>query len=195
MKEQNYESQLGAASASSRFWMVAFFVTLIITLLLSVTLLSRKETVQTVLITPGMSQPFTLTDGRFSNSYVEQASTWFLAMTLNYTPKTYEYQMNTFLKYVDPSYFSRLRTALIKERDDILQQRRSSTFFPQTVDIRGGEALITGVRKVTVGNIEATHEQQFWWIKLNQRQDGLVSVADLREITDADAKVFRERVI
>ncbi len=190
MKHTKYIGELGGANFDKKLLMVALIASLLVNLGLTASLLTKKDIFTTTFIPPELNQAFTLTDGNYSNAYVEQVSTWFLAQTLNYTPASFEYQMNTFLKHVDPALFSKLRQTLLVEFDDIKKQRRSSTFFTQKVRVKGLSALITGVRQIKVGSTEASLDKEHWYIQLTKRRDGLVTLADFKQVSETDANSF-----
>lgn len=190
MRHDHYLSQLGGATFEKKTWMLATFILLFINMGLTATLMLKKNTVQTTFLPPDLHQPFTLDDGIYSNAYIEQISTWFISQTLNYTPSSYEYQLDTFLKHVDPDLFSKLRLTLLQEFEDIKKQRRSSTFFPQKVHVRGLLAIVTGIRQIKVGNTDASMEQEHWYIQLTKRSDGLVTLAEFKQVSELDIKHF-----
>ncbi len=191
MKTDQYMSRMAGATYDKRAWMLAFFFALIAIMSLSVALMFKKNSVQTVFLVPEINQAFTLKDGQYSPAYVEQVATWFLAQTLNYHPSSYKYQMSTFLKHVDPELFGRLRQSLLEEYEEIQKQRRSSTIFIQDVVIKGLSVMVTGVREIRIGATEASSEQEHWYLRLTQRQDGLVTLADIKQV---DPKTYKEFV-
>ncbi len=190
MKHDHYISELGGAKWDKRSWMAAFFISLIINAGLTAAILLKKEIIQTTFLPPEINQPFTFNNGTYSDSYVRQVSTWFLSQTLIYTPSSFEYQMTTFLKHVDPELFSKLRQTLLQEFGDIKKQRRSSIFFTQKIRVKGLSAVITGIRQIKIGNTDATIEQEHWYVNLVKRSDGLVSLLDFKKVSEADALAF-----
>ena len=190
MQHDRYLSLLAGTTFEKKSWMLLAFLSLLVNLGLTTGLLLKKNTIQTTFIPPALHQPFTLNDGHYSNAYVEQLSTWFISQTLIYTPASFENQMTTFLKHVDPDLFSKLRQTLLLEYEAIKKQNRSSTFFVQKVRVRGLDAVVSGVRQIKVGMTEASLEQEHWHVKLTQRQDGLVTLADFKKVTESDAKAF-----
>jgi len=192
MREDAHIGLLGQVSQQRRFWMLAAGTSLLVNLLLAVSLMTSKHTVQTVFIPPQLDRPFELRDGQFNNAYVEQVATWFLSMALNYTPASFKYQMITFSRHIDPELYGEMRKVLKGQLDEIMRQNRSSTFFIQKVRIRGLTALVTGIRRVRIGATEATEEQQHWMVKLSERRDGLVTLADFKQVDAAAVKRFME---
>ncbi len=190
MQHDRYLSLLAGTTFEKKSWMILAFLSLLVNLGLTTGLLLKKNTIQTTFIPPALHQPFTLNDGNYSNAYVEQLSTWFISQTLIYTPASFEYQMTTFLKHVDPDLFSKLRQTLLLEFEAIKKQNRSSTFFVQKVRVRGLSAVVSGVRQIKVGMTEASLEQEHWYVKLTQRQDGLVTLADVKKVSESDARAF-----
>ena len=190
MKPDHYISHVSGASYDKRAWMLAFFLSLIAVMALSAALIFKKNTVQTVFLIPEINKAFTLSNGQYSPAYVEQVSTWFLSQTLNYHPSSYKYQMDTFLKHIDPELFGHLRQTLLQEYEDIQKQRRSSTIFIQDVVIKGLSAMITGVHEVRIGATEASSEQEHWYLRLTQRSDGLVTLADIKKVGEKEYKEF-----
>ena len=190
MKHDTYLSQLGGAAFDKKAWMVAALLSIVINVGLTSALLLKKNTVQTTFLPPELHQPFNLNDGIYSDAYIEQIATWFISQTLNYTPASFEYQLETFLKHVDPELFSVLRQTLLQEFEDIKKQQRSSTFFTQRVHVRGLLAIVSGVRQIKVGNTDASLEQEHWYIKLTKRTDGLVTLAEFKQVSESDIKVF-----
>lgn len=192
MDHKNYLGELGGARFDKKAWMVAFFISLFIIVGLTVALITKKDTSQTTFIPPGLSQPFKIVNGQYSTPYVEQVATWFISLALSYTPSSFEYQMNTFLKHIDPDLFSQLRQTLLEEFEDIKTQRRSSTFFVQRVVIRDLRAIVTGVRQIKIATTDASLEQEYWYVRLTQRQDGLITLAEFKEVMKQDVKAFTE---
>ncbi len=190
MKTDHYVSELGGAKWDKRSWMLAFFISLLINAGLTAGLLLKKENIQTTFLPPNIDQPFTLNNGTYSDSYVRQVSTWFISQTLIYTPASFEYQMTTFLKHVDPELFSKLRQTLLQEFEDIKKQRRSSIFFTQKIRVKGLTAVVTGIRQIKIGTTDATVEQEHWFVKLVKRTDGLVSLSEFRKVPESEAINF-----
>ncbi len=190
MKPEHYMSRVAGATYDKRAWMLAFFFALIAVMSLSAALIFKKNSVQTIFLIPEINKAFTLSDGRYSPAYVEQVTTWFLSQTLNYHPSSYKYQMDTFLKHIDPALFGSLRQTLLQEFEDIQKQNRSSIFFIQDVVIKGLSAMITGVHEVRIGATEASSEQEHWYLRLTQRSDGLVTLADIKKVGPKEHKEF-----
>jgi len=190
MKHDKYLSALNGSVYQRNAWMIALFISLIVNAGLTAALLLKKQSISTTFLPPVINQPFKLTDGRYSNSYIEQVATWFLAQTLNYTPSSYKYQMNTFLKHIDPELYGSLRQTLLEEFEDIKRQNRSSTFFVQKVRVKGMTAVVTGVRHIRIGSTDASSELEHWRLSFTQRLDGLVSLAKFDSISQRDANQF-----
>jgi len=189
----NHNKYLGALNGSvfqRNAWMIAFFISLLINVGLTAGLLLKKQSISATFLPPMISQPFQLVDGRYTNSYIEQVATWFLAQTLNYTPSSYKYQMNTFLKHIDPELYGTLRQTLLEEFEDIKRQNRSSTFFVQKVRVKGMSAVVTGVRHIRIGSTDASSEQENWLLVFTQRLDGLVSLAKFEPVSQRKANEF-----
>lgn len=190
MNPDQYLSELGGVKRDKTAWMAAFFISLFINAGLTAGFLLKKEIIQTTFLPPEINQPFTLHNGVYSESYVTQVSTWFLSQTLIYTPSSYEYQMTTFLKHVDPELFSKLRQTLLQEFEDIKKQRRSSVFFTQKIRVKGLSAVITGLRQIKIGSTDATIKQEHWYVNLVKRSDGLVSLLEFKEVPESYALTF-----
>ena len=190
MDHRKYMSELSGTVHEKRAWALAFFVSLLINAGLTAGILLTKNTIQTTFIPPNLHQAFTLNDEVYSNEYVEQVATWFISQTLIYTPESFKYQMSTFLKHVDPTLFTKLRQTLLQELEDIKKQRRSSTFFTQKVRVKGLSAVVTGVRQIKIGSTDASIGQEHWHVKLTKRADGLVTLADFKEVSEVDAANF-----
>ncbi len=191
MKHDKHIGELKGLSSDKKVWMIAALLSLLVNIGLVSGLLSTKHTVQTTFIPPELNNPFTYTNGVYSKEYVEQVSTWFLSLVLNYTPASFKYQMMTFSKHIDPALFSKMRETLSDELKDIIKQNRSSTFFVQRVSILGLNAMVTGVRSITIGKTTATEEIEHWYIKLTKRKDGLVTLADFKKMSKDDVIAFK----
>ncbi|NNE63255.1 MAG: hypothetical protein HKN34_04160 [Gammaproteobacteria bacterium] len=190
MKHQKHLSELSGSISQRNAWMLAFFISLLINGALATGLLLKKQSVTTTFIPPVINQPFKLTDGRYSNAYVEQVSTWFISQTLNYSPASYEYQIDTFSKHVSPELYGKLRQTLLEEFEAIKKQNRSSSFFVRKVRVKGMEAIVSGVRKILIGNTNASTKEEHWRIRLDQRHDGLVTLAGIDIVSAGDANLF-----
>jgi hypothetical protein len=65
-----------------------------------------------------------------------------------------------------------------------------STFFTQKVRVKGLSAIVTGVRQIKIGSTDASISQEHWHVKLTKRADGLVTLADFKEVSEVDAANF-----
>jgi len=190
MQRIKHTNELSGARHEKRIFIALLSMSILTNVGLMAGLLTKKDTHSATFIPPELDRPFTLTESGYSNAYVEQVSTWFLAQTLNYTPASFEYQMNTFLKHVDPDLFTQLRGTLLEEYQSIQKQRRSSTFFPQEVVIKGLSAIVTGTRQIKIGSTNASLNKEHWFVKLTKRHDGYVTLSDFKQVSDADAAGF-----
>jgi type IV conjugative transfer system protein TraE len=195
MKHDKHISERQGLVREKQIWMIATILSLVINVGLVIGLLAKKHTIQTTFLPPEINNPFTYTNGQYSREYVEQVSTWFLTLVLNYTPASFKYQMLTFSKHIDPALYSKMREILSNELKDIIKQSRSSTFFIQRVSIVGLNAMVTGIRSITVGKTTATEEIENWYVKLSKRSDGLVTLADFKKMSNADVIAFRKGAI
>ncbi len=190
MQRAKHTNELSGARHEKRIFIALLTMSIITNVGLVAGLLTKKDTHSVSFIPPELNRPFTLTESGYSNAYVEQVATWFLAQTLNYTPASFEYQMNTFLKHVDPDLFTQLRGTLLEEYQSIQKQRRSSTFYPQEVQIKGLTAIVTGSRQIKIGSTNASLDKEHWFVKLTKRHDGYVTLSDFKQVSDSDAANF-----
>ena len=192
MKHDKHIGELKGLTRDKQVLVTVIMLSLILNVGLVASLLTQKHTVQTTFIPPELNTPFTYTNRVYSKEYVEQVSTWFLTLVLNYTPASFKYQMLTFSKHIDPALYSKMREVLSDELKDIIKQSRSSTFFIQRVSIAGLSAMVTGVRSITIGKTKATEEIEHWYVKLSKRRDGLVTLADFKKMSKADVIAFKQ---
>ena len=190
MKQDQYLSQLSGARFDKKIWMVAALISIVINAGLTAGLLIKKNTVQTILVPPEISKPFSMTDGNFNNAYIEQVSSWFVTLMLNYTPASFKYQMITFSKYIDPSLYAEIQKNLRQQLDDIQKQNRTSTFFIQKIHTRGLSAIIEGLREIKIGDTVATHELEYWYVKFNKHPDGQIALLKFKQVKKSDLAQF-----
>lgn len=137
------------------------------------------------LLPPEVDRPFSIHGNNYSKDYIEQMSTWFVSQVLTYTPATFEYQKNTFLKYADPEYYGALNATLTKDAEYIKQQQVTSSFFPKEFKARGMMGTVTGTLITYVGQHKVAEKDTTWQIKYRPLEPtGRIAVTDFREIKD-----------
>lgn len=99
-----------------------------------------------IIVPPYLTRPFTVTEKGVSPEYTEQLAVFLAAFATSFTPSNITYNITTLLKYVDPSAYSTVRTALLAQKTKVETQGLIQSFYPEkavcyeknnTVDIIG----------------------------------------------------------
>lgn len=70
-----------------------------------------------------------------SDSYLKEMASYVCYLRLNYSPANVGNQFNAFLKLVDSSVFGEMQKALYMVKDDVIQHKVSSSFYPDKVEV------------------------------------------------------------
>jgi len=106
-----------------------------------------------ILIPPNVEKTFWVSSQNVSPQYLSEMTTFFASMRLNITAGNAAIQRDIILRYTDPTYYSALKSELVKESDRVIDQHISMAFFPVNVkvDSKHFKSIIEGDIKSFVG--------------------------------------------
>jgi conjugal transfer pilus assembly protein TraE len=146
--------------------------------------LSNRERI--VLVPPTIEHSFWVSSNDVSPEYLAEMSTFFAYLRLNVTPESVDEERALLLRYVDPKYYSELNNRLIRERDRIMREHISSSFYPVNieVDTKALTVRITGDLISSVGSTVLSPERLTYLVKYHYDQ-GRLWVSEFEEVNHA----------
>jgi conjugal transfer pilus assembly protein TraE len=186
MKRANYVSQIAELRSSVSFWVGLTILSVLSNVLFGAWLVMANPREQHTIIPVNVDRPFSVRDGVYSKEYVEMMATWFVSQVHNYVPDTFDYQIDTFLKYSDPETYGALKTKLAADRDWIKKEQISSSVFIQRVKIRGMSAFVEGIVRLRVGLHKVEDKQKAWMVVITSLPNGRAAVSELKEVKDEE---------
>jgi len=186
MKRAQYVSQTAELRSSVAFWVGLTCISVLSNVLIGAWLVMANPREQHTIIPLTVDRPFSVRSGTYSKEYVEMMATWFISQVYNYVPDTFDYQIDTFLKYADPDTYGALKTKLAADRDWIKQEQISSSVFIQRVKIRGMSAYVEGIVRLRVGIHKVDDKKKAWMVVLTSLPNGRAAISELKEVKDED---------
>ena len=137
-------------------------VSLLTNVLLAAALLTKGETVSTILV-PTLSQTdetWHITPEAVSQSYLERLARDVLHLACNVTPDTVDYQRKALLSYVNQAAYGEVDIALTAQAQQIKASRATLMFDIHTVrtDSQTLTSVFTGTRRTFIGGAEQNRE-------------------------------------
>lgn len=77
-----------------------------------------------------------------SDAYLREMGSYVCYLRLNYAPSNVSKQFNNFLKLVDSSIFGKMQKSLYKIKEEVIQYRISSSFYPDKIEINRAKKAI-----------------------------------------------------
>jgi conjugal transfer pilus assembly protein TraE len=95
---------------------------------------------------PMTSSPFTLSSAEVDSVYLDAVSLSILSLKLNVTPKTVEASHQHLLSYVVPYHYSEFSKTLSHEKDVIIEDDMSSSFYLESIHSNPNDltSVVTG---------------------------------------------------
>ncbi len=84
-----------------------------------------------IIVPPYISKPFAVTDKKVSPEYMEQMAIFLSTFAASFTPASFSYNIATFLKYVDQSVYTDVKTLLMAQKARVEKEGVIQSFFPQ----------------------------------------------------------------
>lgn len=129
---------------------------IVLNVLLVVLLFCMIGRERVVIVPPEIKKSFWLTSNHVSPEYLSEMALYLNGLSFNLTPSNASIQHHLLLRYVDPSYYEKLKTKFIEIEDKVKKEHITMAFYPSSppqVDANKLIAQITGDLQYTVGDI------------------------------------------
>jgi conjugal transfer pilus assembly protein TraE len=154
MLTSNKVNFIDLAKSLNRLLLVAFLLSLTVSLVLTLTVASMVHNKSRTLVPPSISKAFTVSDGVIDESYAAQMSEYIIYLKLNVTPANVERQFALLLDYANAATWDSIQPQLVRESTFIKKSNISSTFSVSRVDVSMDAQVvkISGILHKAVGS-------------------------------------------
>ncbi|WP_018949059.1 type IV conjugative transfer system protein TraE [Thioalkalivibrio sp. ALMg11] len=164
MKREQYKSKVAALMGTQAMLRYALGAAVVVNLALIVALFQLAGNTKTVVVPPGIDEPFWITQDNVDRKYIESLGMFLVSLGYNVTPSSIEYQTENFMDWVHPSIHGELRSDMVRLANRIKRENASMYFSPMRVELdRGGEGIprvaVFGDVTRKVGSRETSRER------------------------------------
>lgn len=162
-------------------------VLLVIVFLQTFFLFLRTE--KTIILPIDTKQSFWVEGNRFAPSYLEEHATYFCHLFLDVTASNILYQGDIILRYVEPEFYSNVKTQLLSEQMRLKKENLTLHFMPLEVKVYPEtlSVLVTGELNSYVGGKKITSSQKVYRVDFSSHQ-GRLFLKSFQHLTDEEMK-------
>lgn len=137
---------------------------------------------ETHFIPPVVSNTFSLSKARVSETYLADMTNFLVNLRFNITPNTVKNQFNSLLGWVSPEFYGELRRQLVSEVEQIKHEHLSSAFYPLSLEIDTDKFVvkITGLMKRFVGADLMKDSRETFLIQYSYK-NGLLTIKNIEK--------------
>ncbi len=137
-------------------------VLLFVVFLQSLFLFLRSE--KTIILPPETKQSFWVEGNTFAPSYLEEQATYFCHLFLDITASNVLFQGDVILRYVEPRFYSEIRSNLLNEEERLKKENLTLHFMPIEVKVYPHDlsVLVTGDLNSYVGGKKITTSKKVY---------------------------------
>ncbi len=162
-------------------------ILLLIVLLQSIFLFLKSE--KTIVLPPELKKSFWVEGNRFSPSYLEEQATYFCHLFLDVTASNILYQGDIILRYVEPAFYSHIKTQLLSEQERLKKENITLHFMPFEVKVypKNLSVFVTGELHSYVGGKKITSSKKVYRVDFASHQ-GRLFLKSFQNLTDEEMK-------
>ena len=185
MLESGFKDTIDAHKKRIHIQRITIILLALSTLVLSITLLTRREHVRTIVVPMHAKEPFWIDDDNVSKSYLSDMAAYVMEQYLTVTVETLDAHRETLLKLAAPEVEGELTHTLMLDAKKIKREHISSAFYAKSMkaDTDKLEVVVSGtLSRFTVQhrlpNRRVKYRVSF---KLNHGRLWLVSIEQVDE--------------
>lgn len=154
MNLATYRSHIEKILSQRNGYLVLAAGALLVCLLQALVILSLYGRERVIIVPPSIEKSFWVSSNNVSPEYLSEMTMFFANLRLNLIPENADIQRETLLRYTDPTYYTRFKSALVKEGDKLAEQHISMAFYPVNIKVNSGkfQVIIDGDLKSSVGD-------------------------------------------
>ncbi len=113
-----------------------------------------------VVLPPKVTKSFWVSGNQVSKSYLEQMAQMIAFYLFNISPNTAKLSVDNILLYVEPQFYSKVKTLLYKQVKYIQENDISRVFYPSIIKVdKPGLIQVIGVKRDIIGNKIVSQDQ------------------------------------
>ena len=154
MNLATYRSHIEKIVSQRNGYLVLASGALLVCLLQAVIILLLYGREKIIIVPPSIEKSFWVSANNVSPEYLSEMTLFFANLRLNLTTENADIQRETLLRYIDPAYYNRFKSVLVKEGDRLSDQHITMAFYPVNVKVNTNkfQAIIDGDLKSSVGD-------------------------------------------
>ena len=166
MKAKKFMEKWEGKNAENNLLRLVVIVLVTGLLVQSSLLIYMRKTERTVIVPSYIDRKFYVEGSKVSPEYLEMMSKYAVELLANYTPETIKDRYDEFLRFIAPSQYNTVSSALLGMINDTTTYRISQYFIPQDIKVQDKTITIVGLLRKYVQDKElntyrATYKMEF----------------------------------
>lgn len=160
-------------------------------LILNATIFKKNEVI--VITPPEVREEYWVTKNNASEEYIEQMGVFFATLTGNLSPQNAAYNINVLLKYVVPDIYADIKSSLMGDAMQVIENNMTVSFFPSDVKVDGNTVTVNGESVRRIGSAKPITEKVMYRMGFIMRNYRLFVNELYIDYPDKKARVFNSR--
>lgn len=156
MQKQYFSTVLDMVKALNALLVIGFVFLGIACSVLSVCLYQAMHHKSMTMVPPEIKKPFTVSQAKPDETYLEHMGLFLLGLKYNLTPETVHTNHEMLLGYIHPAHYASLLGRFNQEEKAVREQKISSVFYPDAkttaISLSSLQMKISGTLKKWVGS-------------------------------------------
>lgn len=184
------------ADIASRYGMrgvilFGFVASIGINLMLTMYLVTSKETHRETFIPPTINKSFWVDGVNLDPAYLEEMGVFLISLFTNNTPDSAEYNANMLLRYVGTDSFGQLQKTLMANAQELVKNNVQTSFTIRGITPRPKDRTVqfAGTFVTYIGATRTSSELRIYQMAF-KFANGRLYLSDLRQVNDKEAHDF-----
>jgi conjugal transfer pilus assembly protein TraE len=186
MNLATYRSHLEKIISQRNGYLVMASGLILLCLLQSIVIIFSYGRERIVIVPATIEKSFWVDSNNVSPEYLSLMTKYYLSLRFNLTPENVAEQREELLRYIDPAYYSDLKSRLVQEEDRIREQHINMVFYP--VDVKENtkkmQVIVDGDLKINIGDAPIPTKRTRYLISYRYRA-GRLLIKSFEEVKNA----------
>jgi len=160
-------------------------------LVLNATIFKKNQVI--VITPPEVREEYWVTKNNASEEYIEQMGVFFATLSGNLAPQNAAYNINALLKYVVPDIYADIKSSLMGDAMQVIENNMTVSFFPNDVKVEGNTVTVNGESVRRIGSAKPITEKVMYRMGFVMRNYRLFVNELYIDYPDKKARVFNSR--
>ena len=160
-------------------------------LVLNATIFKKNQVI--IITPPEVREEYWVTKNNASEEYIEQMGVFFATLSGNLAPQNAAYNINALLKYVVPDIYADIKSSLMGDAMQVIENNMTVSFFPNDVKVEGNTVTVNGESVRRIGSAKPITEKVMYRMGFVMRNYRLFVNELYIDYPDKKARVFNSR--